>query len=237
MSLYLSSFSNLLRCFVYFISCFPPSTRAEFCWEVSWFNSLINRPVFLSWRALLVNKNRNRRTPRVVTVDYLCLIMESNPGSQGDPLVEASNALTPTVRTVVCPYDKLHVVRRSRIRAHMRKCRKDHPEYKYIFCSFNDNHFVPIESLPAHAMHCPDNPKNKERELLEYIASTGGFVDVISPVDEAANVSSASSSVYSTASSNTFGLWCVCPDTVRFNKVLSVTQDLLPFLLPSRLYY
>ena len=85
----------------------------------------------------------------------------------------------PGVRTVVCPYDKMHVIRRSKLLQHLRKCREEHPENDYIFCLFNGEHLVKIDSLSTHVKSCPDNPTNKEAKLLEFVRRTGGFTDSV----------------------------------------------------------
>ena len=102
----------------------------------------------------------------------------SRAGIPRDP-PDVSENTPPGVRTVICPYDKLHVVRRSKLLEHLRKCREGHPENDYIFCSFNEEHLVKIDMLPRHAQDCPDNPVNKERLLLEHIARTGGYTDQV----------------------------------------------------------
>ena len=86
----------------------------------------------------------------------------------------------PGIRTVVCPYNNLHVIRRSKLIAHLRKCRRENIQNDYIFCIFNESHLVEVESLPAHHRSCPDNPANKEAKLLEYVRQTGGFTDSVS---------------------------------------------------------
>ena len=101
----------------------------------------------------------------------------------------------PGIRKEVCPYESLHVVRRSKLLAHLKRCRKEHPENNYIFCPFNEHHFVEIVKLPGHVTDCPENPVNKEKVLLEYVARTGGFTDVI----EADSGHSSSASSYVTS--------------------------------------
>ena len=101
----------------------------------------------------------------------------------------------PGIRKEVCPYESLHIVRRSKLLAHLKRCRKEHPENNYIFCPFNEHHLVEIVKLPGHVTDCPENPVNKEKVLLEYVARTGGFTDVIEA--DSGNSSSASSYVTS----------------------------------------
>ena len=101
----------------------------------------------------------------------------------------------PGIRKEVCPYESLHVVRRSKLLAHLKRCRKEHPENNYIFCPFNEHHLVEIVKLPGHVTDCPENPVNKEKVLLEYVARTGGFTDVI----EADSGHSSSASSYVTS--------------------------------------
>ena len=81
------------------------------------------------------------------------------------------------LRMVTCPYEPLHVVLRSKLLEHLATCREQHPELNVAFCIHNENHLVDIDRFAAHCRACPDNPRNKERVLLEYIARTGGFND------------------------------------------------------------
>lgn len=48
--------------------------------------------------------------------------------------------------TVICPYNKCHVILRSRIQTHLIKCAKQHPEIKLDTCPFDVTHkFRPEE--------------------------------------------------------------------------------------------
>lgn len=49
-------------------------------------------------------------------------------------------------KTVVCPYNKCHIIMKSRIQTHLVKCGKQHPEIKLETCPFDITHrFRPEE--------------------------------------------------------------------------------------------
>lgn len=49
-------------------------------------------------------------------------------------------------KMVVCPYNKSHMILKSRIQTHLVKCEKQHPEIKLETCPFDITHrFRPEE--------------------------------------------------------------------------------------------
>lgn len=42
--------------------------------------------------------------------------------------------------TVICPYNKCHVILKSRIQTHLVKCAKQHPEIQLDTCPFDITH-------------------------------------------------------------------------------------------------
>lgn len=47
--------------------------------------------------------------------------------------------------TVICPYNKCHIILKSRIQTHLVKCAKQHPEIKLDTCPFDVTHKFPPE--------------------------------------------------------------------------------------------
>ena len=136
-----------------------------------------------------VSNSSGRPDPRALLLGAIARAGVPRPSPEDQELVP------PGVRKEICPYENLHVVRRSKLLAHLKRCRKEHLENNYIFCPFNEHHLVEIVKLPGHVADCPENPINKEKVLLEYVARTGGFTDVIEV--DSGNSSSASSYVTS----------------------------------------
>lgn len=56
-------------------------------------------------------------------------------------------------KTVVCPYNKCHVILKSRIQTHLVKCEKQHPEIKLETCPFDITHrYRPEDKLVMHSI-------------------------------------------------------------------------------------
>lgn len=53
----------------------------------------------------------------------------------------------------ICPYNKTHKVKATRIQAHLLKCEKVYP--KLEICAYNYTHRVPKEELNFHIANCP----------------------------------------------------------------------------------
>lgn len=49
--------------------------------------------------------------------------------------------------TVICPYNKCHVILKSRISMHLSKCAKQHPEIKLEECPFDTTHRIRQEDM------------------------------------------------------------------------------------------
>ncbi|KAF5304231.1 hypothetical protein FQR65_LT08038 [Abscondita terminalis] len=56
---------------------------------------------------------------------------------------------------VFCPFDKAHLISKSRLQKHIIKCSRNHP--KHFVCHFNALHrFLKKEEQLQHIMLCPD---------------------------------------------------------------------------------
>ncbi|XP_031628560.1 gametocyte-specific factor 1-like [Contarinia nasturtii] len=71
--------------------------------------------------------------------------------------------------TVVCPYNKCHIILKSRIQTHLIKCAKQHPEIVLETCRFDVTHKFPAAERNSHEAECPSR-ENFDRYL--YSVST-----------------------------------------------------------------
>ncbi|KAJ8985643.1 hypothetical protein NQ317_015139 [Molorchus minor] len=60
---------------------------------------------------------------------------------------------------IMCPYNRAHHIRRSRMNTHLVKCKKNYPDAKLIECDFNVDHKIPEPELQYHHENCPDKVK------------------------------------------------------------------------------
>lgn len=58
--------------------------------------------------------------------------------------------------TVVCPYDRNHLIDRSRFQNHIVKCRKNFPPGYMDSCPYNATHIMPPSELEQHINSCSD---------------------------------------------------------------------------------
>ncbi|XP_076166949.1 uncharacterized protein LOC143146523 [Ptiloglossa arizonensis] len=63
---------------------------------------------------------------------------------------------------VICPYDKNHLIARSRIQKHIVKCEKQYPEHYKVLCPYNATHRLFKHELEEHIITCP------ARSVLDY---------------------------------------------------------------------
>lgn len=47
----------------------------------------------------------------------------------------------------ICPYDKSHMILKSRMLTHLARCSKNYPDSAKIACPFNNKHVVPEVEL------------------------------------------------------------------------------------------
>lgn len=57
---------------------------------------------------------------------------------------------------VQCPYDKTHLLLKSRLAAHLIKCRINYPDAELKACPFNSTHLLSQYEYAAHVINCPD---------------------------------------------------------------------------------
>ena len=53
-----------------------------------------------------------------------------------------------------CPYEFLHIVNENRFDEHVKKCKEQHPELDYKFCTVDDSHLVHIDDYDDHVKEC-----------------------------------------------------------------------------------
>lgn len=56
--------------------------------------------------------------------------------------------------TVMCPYDKSHIILRSRIQNHLIRCARNHPDIILERCPFDSTHHLRPEEKEAHILSC-----------------------------------------------------------------------------------
>ena len=72
---------------------------------------------------------------------------------------------------VHCPFNKAHLVKRSRLITHKKIC-PDKSNKGIVQCPYNPSHCVSIENLERHKTKCPDRviiSADLEKEMEEYI--------------------------------------------------------------------
>ena len=72
---------------------------------------------------------------------------------------------------VHCPFNKNHLVKRSRLITHKKIC-PDKGNKGIIQCPYNPSHNIAIENLERHKAKCPDRViinEDLEKEMEEYI--------------------------------------------------------------------
>lgn len=57
-------------------------------------------------------------------------------------------------KTAICPYDRSHVIMKSRMQAHLIKCSRNHPELKLERCPFDITHHIRREDMQQHMETC-----------------------------------------------------------------------------------
>ncbi|XP_031849173.1 uncharacterized protein LOC116434701 [Nomia melanderi] len=55
---------------------------------------------------------------------------------------------------VICPYNKNHLIAKSRLQKHIVKCEKQYPEHYKIMCPYNATHRLFKSELEEHIMTC-----------------------------------------------------------------------------------
>lgn len=57
---------------------------------------------------------------------------------------------------IICPYDKLHKIRRKRMQYHLVKCKRQNQHKSTAICPFNSTHIVDELEFQYHKENCPE---------------------------------------------------------------------------------
>ncbi|XP_034949525.1 uncharacterized protein [Chelonus insularis] len=76
---------------------------------------------------------------------------------------------------VVCPYDKNHIIHKSRLQRHLIRCAKNFPPKFKETCPFNATHLMFASDLEKHIQECPDR-KYIETERYRYTLKNHGSI-------------------------------------------------------------
>lgn len=55
-----------------------------------------------------------------------------------------------------CPYDKSHLILKSKMSHHLWKCAKSHPQSNIVVCEYNTSHYMTTSDMEHHRAICPD---------------------------------------------------------------------------------
>ncbi|KAK0080682.1 hypothetical protein PV325_013518 [Microctonus aethiopoides] len=68
----------------------------------------------------------------------------------------------------ICPYDKNHIIHKSRIQRHLTKCSRNFPPNYLDTCPFNATHLMIAAEMASHIEQCPDRKYiDSERYFVE----------------------------------------------------------------------
>ncbi|XP_031776795.1 gametocyte-specific factor 1-like [Nasonia vitripennis] len=89
----------------------------------------------------------------------------------------------------VCPFDKSHRIRGSRMAYHIRRCANSHPEIQLKICPYNSRHILHPKQLSEHLRSCPTKEFANPDKIVETTPETSGVIIPVQPefvaVDEA----------------------------------------------------
>ncbi|XP_017139828.1 gametocyte-specific factor 1 isoform X3 [Drosophila miranda] len=71
-----------------------------------------------------------------------------------------------------CPFDKGHVIMRSRMTVHLVRCAPNHHGSKKVRCPFNNTHIYTISKMKIHVGTCPQRAGFEEFMNKNEIAQT-----------------------------------------------------------------
>lgn len=66
---------------------------------------------------------------------------------------------------ISCPYDQSHRVPRSRIQAHLIRCKEKNPDFS--ICPYNATHRFPESQMKEHVLNCPSKEAMFPEKLKE----------------------------------------------------------------------
>ena len=58
------------------------------------------------------------------------------------------------MKMLQCPYEILHIVRENRFEEHVKKCKEQHPELDYKFCTIDESHLIHKDDYEDHVKTC-----------------------------------------------------------------------------------
>ncbi|XP_034175326.1 uncharacterized protein LOC117602012 [Osmia lignaria lignaria] len=65
------------------------------------------------------------------------------------------NCLKLSDSVVICPYNKNHLISKSRLQRHIVKCEKNYPEHYKVMCPYNATHRLFKNEITEHVVTCP----------------------------------------------------------------------------------
>ncbi|BET02297.1 Gametocyte specific factor 1 [Nesidiocoris tenuis] len=77
------------------------------------------------------------------------------------------------VDVVVCPFNRAHMLKASRLQYHLVKCAKSQPAGSLIQCPFNAKEFVPVSEFTEHLTFCEGRKQVSQR--LVQLGPTDSF--------------------------------------------------------------
>lgn len=68
--------------------------------------------------------------------------------------MESKMFTQPNNPLVICPFDKSHLILRSRIHYHLIKCSKNHPNCNKVICPYDATEYIDPDEFPKHLFEC-----------------------------------------------------------------------------------
>ncbi|KAH0566965.1 uncharacterized protein LOC123269809 [Cotesia glomerata] len=82
--------------------------------------------------------------------------------------------------SVICPYDRSHIIDRSRLQRHLVKCSKNFPPNYKETCPFNATHLMSESELKIHIKNCPDR-KYIDHDQFRFVLKNHGSINSLPP--------------------------------------------------------
>ncbi|XP_008556377.1 uncharacterized protein LOC103577500 [Microplitis demolitor] len=89
--------------------------------------------------------------------------------------------------SVICPYDRNHIIDRSRLQRHLVKCSKNFPPNYKETCPFNATHLMFESELKAHIKDCPDR-KYIDHDHFRFVLKNHGSINSCPPSVAESNI-------------------------------------------------
>ncbi|KAG8037579.1 hypothetical protein G9C98_005789 [Cotesia typhae] len=84
------------------------------------------------------------------------------------------------LESVICPYDRNHIIDRSRLQRHLVKCSKNFPPNYKETCPFNATHLMSESDLKVHIKNCPDR-KYIDHDQFRFVLKNHGSINSLPP--------------------------------------------------------